>query len=94
MKRAWYLAANMCAVEPFSTAAIDQLNSVRFDNLKQDNYSGFYRKMVSCFCIWTSQGMDIFGTTIQYMRFEPKDDLAFEKYIEEHALQNQRCPNG
>jgi len=82
MKHTSWLDANMCA--PFGAIlykASRSLNTVRLTNINSD-----VKKILSKNGFLSNYGIpiehDTYGTTIEYKRFDPKDERYFTDYIE------------
>jgi hypothetical protein len=92
MSSAIWLDANMCApLGAILYRASRQLNMVRFEHLgekvktilQKNGFLSYYGH---------SRKVDSWGTTIQYQRFERKDDRFFGTYIEQH-FKNKAIPD-
>jgi len=87
-----WVDANMCApLGAILYKASRGLNMVRFENIdfgvqnifQKNGFLSFYGQ---------AKKADTWGTTIQYQRFESKDDRFFGAYIEQH-FQNKAIPD-
>ena len=86
MSQATWLDANMCA--PFGSILYKisrNLNTVKLVNLASSvksilSKNGFLANY------GVAKTSDTYGTTIEYKRFEPKDDRYFAAYIEQHLV--------
>src|SRR5260221_6201601 len=86
MRQATWLDANMCA--PFGAILYKlsrSLNTVNLINLTPEaktilSKNGFLSNY------GVAKRADTYGTTIEYKRFEPKDDRYFAAYIEQHLV--------
>jgi len=86
MSRATWIDANMCA--PFGAILYKVgrgLNTVRLTNIPVDVETILSRNGFLCNYGW-SRRTDTYGSTIEYKRFDPKDDRYFADYIEKYMI--------
>jgi len=91
MSAATWVAANMCA--PLGAILYQtsrRSNSVRFDNIPEPVRIIFQKNGFLSY-YGHAKKTDDWGTTIQYQRFERKDDRFFGAYIEQH-FKNKAIP--
>jgi hypothetical protein len=86
MSEAYWVDANMCApLGAILYRASRHLNTVRFENFSTD-VQKILQKNSFLSHYGPSKKRDEWGTTIQYQRFEPKDDRFFGAYIAQHFM--------
>ena len=91
MSTATWVDANMCApLGAILYQASRRLNSIRFDNIPAPVQIIFHKNNFLSNYGHTKRNDD-WGTTIQYQRFERKDDRFFGTYIEQH-FKNKAIP--
>lgn len=86
MRHATWFDANMCA--PFGAILYRvgrELNTVRLTNIPDDVEAILAKNGFLCNYGWPRK-KDTYGSTIEYKRFEPKDDRYFAEYIEKHMI--------
>lgn len=86
MSRATWIDANMCA--PFGAILYKVgrgLNTVRLTNIPV-NVETILSKNGFLSNYGRSKRSDTYGSTIEYKRFEPKDDRYFAEYVERHMI--------
>lgn len=91
MSGATWVDANMCA--PLGAVlyqASRRLNTVRFEHFSDDVQRIFQKNGFLSYYGHVKR-LDSWGTTIQYQRFERKDDRFFGAYIEQH-FKNKAIP--
>jgi hypothetical protein len=91
MASATWVDANMCApLGAILYKTSRDLNMVRFDNI-QGPVKRIFQKNGFLSYYGHAKKVDDWGTTIQYQRFEVKDDRFFGAYIEQH-FKNKAIP--
>ena len=86
MRTANWLDANMCA--PFGAILYKvsrNLNTVKLLNIP-DQVETILSKNAFLSSYGRAKRPDTYGTTIEYKRFEPKDDRYFASYVERHLV--------
>ncbi len=86
MSQTTWMDANMCA--PLGAILYKvgrELNSVRLTNVPHNVEAILAKNGFLCNYGWLKRG-DTYGSTIEYKRFEPKDDRYFAEYIEKHLI--------
>src|SRR6266446_1641553 len=86
MSQATWLDANMCA--PFGAILYKisrSLNTVQLVNLTP-KVKSILSKNSFLASYGVARSFDTYGTTIEYKRFEPKDDRYFAAYVERHLV--------
>ncbi len=92
MLSADWVDANMCApLGAILYKASRNLNMVRFENMSQ-GVQRIFQKNGFLSYYGHAKKADTYGTTIQYQRFETKDDRFFGAYIEQH-FKNKAIPD-
>lgn len=87
-----WVDANMCApLGAILYKASRHLNMVHFENISPSVQRIFQKNGFLSF-YGHAKKTDTWGTTIQYQRFESKDDRFFGAYIEQH-FQNKAIPD-
>jgi hypothetical protein len=92
MSAANWVDANMCA--PLGSILYDasrRLNMVQFEHIQPDVKRIFQKNSFLSY-YGHDKKLDSYGTTIQYQRFERKDDRFFGAYIEQH-FKNKAIPD-
>lgn len=86
-----WVDANMCApLGAILYKASRNLNMVQFENISQ-SVQRIFQKNGFLSYYGHAKKTDTYGTTIQYQRFERKDDRFFGAYIEQH-FKNKAIP--
>lgn len=86
MSHTTWMDANMCA--PLGAILYKvgrELNTVRLTNVPHNVEAILAKNGFLCNYGWPKRE-DTFGSTIEYKRFEPKDDRYFAEYIEKHLI--------
>ena len=86
LSQATWLDANLCA--PFGAILYKisrSLNTVKLVNLTP-KVKSILSKNAFLVSYGVTKSFDTYGTTIEYKRFEPKDDRYFAEYIEQHLV--------
>lgn len=92
MTNAHWVSANMCApLGAILYRAGRQINLVDFNHI-QPSVQRILQKNGFLSNYGHDREVDDYGTTIQYQRFEPKDDRYFGSYVEQH-FKNKALPD-
>ncbi len=86
MRNVAWIDANMCApLGAILYRAAREINSVRLTNIPPTVEAVLCKNGFLCNYGWPRK-MDTYGSTIEYKRFEPKDDRYFADYIEKQMI--------